>query len=98
MIPTKEFLSEQPEVANVNLEVCTDGSKISERVGYGDLNNGSDIELSFRLPDRCSVFQVDIMEILKAAQYFLGGGIFLVISLDKQAVIVVSTSVLVHEC
>ena len=43
----------------------TNGSKLDENVGGGVLSAELLIETSFRLPDHCSVYQADVMAIVK---------------------------------
>lgn len=68
----------------------TDGSKLEGRVGSGVFSESPPLNLSFRLPEYCSVFQAEMVAINEAAKWVLQSGLEsneISILSDSQAVI-----------
>jgi len=66
LIPKREECeNDTPGYAGA-LNFYTDGSKLDSRVGGGVYSHELHLNLSFRLPDHCSVFQVEVLAIKEA--------------------------------
>ena len=48
------------------IHIYTDGSKLDNRTGGGVFSADLDINISFRMPDICSVFQAEVMAVKEA--------------------------------
>ena len=53
------------------LDIYTDGSKLIEGVGSDIYLDKLYLNISFRLPDNCSLFQAELIVIYRAAQLIL---------------------------
>ena len=86
--------------------VFTDGSKMDTSTGSGVYIPDRNIKVSYRLPDNCSVFQAEILAIIKAAEIIewnIEVGQVVTIYVDSQAALKALTghsvkSRLVSEC
>ena len=68
--------------------VFTDGSKMDTGTGSGVYIPDRNIKVSYRLPDNCSVFQAEILAIIKAVEIIDGNievGQVVTIYVDSQA-------------
>ena len=88
------------------LDVYTDGSKLDNGVRSGIYFRKLNLNISFCLPDYCSVFQAEVVAIYRAAQWIIANGVsFTHVSMfsDSRAAIsslsgYVNNSRIVREC
>ena len=87
---TDSFSGESKYQSLSQINIFTDGSKLNDKVGAGFTARKGRIpfkEMSFRLPDKCSVFQAEIFAINQAALFIqrLGYPRYIKIFVDSQA-------------
>lgn len=106
LIPNRNTWEKSLEGDTSGIRFFTDGSKYEDRVGYGVHSPDLDLNISYRLPDHCSVFQAEITAILEVAELLKSSVTTLrriCIYTDSQAAIksleaMFATSLTVKEC
>ncbi|XP_036322108.1 uncharacterized protein LOC118736115 [Rhagoletis pomonella] len=68
-IPDRKFWSGGAPDDNGSLHLYTDGSKLDGKVGGGVFSARLGLEICFRLPNHCSVFQAEVAAIQEAVEH-----------------------------
>lgn len=105
-IPSREDWKEGRTLNNNSVHFYTDGSKLDGKVGSGVFSDQLNINIAFRLPDYCSVFQAEVVainEVIDWLRYNTISTTDIVIFTDSQAAIkslgsVSCRSIVVQEC
>ena len=71
LIPSEDNCDPNTVVHSELLDIYTDSSKLNDGVRSGIYSGISDLSISLRLPDYCTVFQTKVMVIYLPAQWIL---------------------------
>jgi ribonuclease HI len=69
VIPSREAWIDGVRTDSGSISFYTDGSKLSDQVGFGVFSQELGLKLSFRLPDHCSVYQAEVLAIKEVADW-----------------------------